>query len=258
MQALAIDPLDGSGPVMLNQALAAGDLTASIAVAGATAMLAYAHEHGGIGLTKGGALNRKFLAWAVEELAWPEWDSKTLHAVNKVIDEGDYLPGAFLHEVLRRTKMLRKSKDRLVLTSSGRANLENPGALAAALFRATCNLRPLSSLDHAFRGGFHSYFGLLLWKLRQVASDWVSVAAAFLACVQPSDPIHRLGAPHERMAEYAFYLRILRPLSWFGLMEVKRHGKRWFDPDLWTVRCTPLFTRFIYFDQTLMADRMAN
>ena len=57
------------------------------------------------------------------------------------------------------------------------------------------------------------------------------------------------------MAEYAFYLRILRPLSWFGLVEVDQHGKRWFDPDLWQIRLTPVFTRFVHFDTASAVNR---
>ena len=106
-QALAEDPLDGSGLIML-LALATADLAGSVVVSRVLLLMTHARDNDGIGLTKGGALNRKFLAWAVDAFTWPDWDHKTLYAVNKVVDEGDYLPGAYLYEVLRRTKMHRR------------------------------------------------------------------------------------------------------------------------------------------------------
>ncbi len=150
-QALAEDPLDGSGPIML-RSLATADLAHSVVVSRVLLLMTYARDNDGIGLTKGGALNRKFLAWAVVTFNWPDWDQDTLYAVNKVVDEGDYLPGAYLHEVLRQTKMLRKVRDRLVLTPLARAIVDAPQNLQATLFRPTFAGPPLNSLDHAFQG----------------------------------------------------------------------------------------------------------
>ncbi len=246
-QTLAEDPLDGSGPITL-RALATADLAGSVVVSRVLLLIRHARDNDGIGLTKGGALNRSFLAWAVDAFTWPDWDHDTLYAVNKVVDEGDYLPGAYLHEVLRRTRMLRKVRDRLVLTPLGRATIDAPQDLQRTLFRPIFAGRPLDALDHAFRGGFHQYFGLLLWELKGAASAWAPVATAYERCVSPADSIRRFGAPHERWGEYAFYLRVLRPLSWFGVTEVDKDGERWFDPDRWRVRNTQLFDRFIHFD----------
>lgn len=64
-------------------------------------MLEYARDNGGIGLTKSGALNRTFLAWAVEAFDWPGYEPAEVYAVNKVVNEIDYLPGWYRRAGLR-------------------------------------------------------------------------------------------------------------------------------------------------------------
>lgn len=61
IQALADDPLDGSGVITLSRRLDVEVLSGSVVATRGAMMLVYAREHDGIGLTKSGALNRKFL-----------------------------------------------------------------------------------------------------------------------------------------------------------------------------------------------------
>ncbi|MEW5423916.1 hypothetical protein [Amorphus sp. 3PC139-8] len=78
-----------------------------------------------------------------------------------MVDEIDYLPGRYLHEVMKRRKLMRKHKDRLLLSPAGRDALDRPGLVQAELFPETFRGRYLPSLDAASMGDFDLYFGLL-------------------------------------------------------------------------------------------------
>lgn len=243
---LADDPLDGSGVISLSSRLDAEMLSGSVVATRGRLMLEYARDHDGIGLTKSGALNRKFLAWAVEAFDWPGYELAEVYAVNKVVDEIDYLPGWYLHEVMKRRKLMRKHKDRLLLSPAGRDALDRPGLVQAELFPETFKGRYLPSLDAAFMGDFDLYFGLLLWQVRRATEGWASAREIFRAAVIPDDAIHELrGYPDAPI--HGFHLRVLRFLAWFGLLEPAATDPRRFDADGYRYRATPLFDRFVHF-----------
>jgi hypothetical protein len=212
---LADDPLDGSGVIGLSQHLDAETLFGSVIATRGRMMLAHAHDNGGIGLTKSGALNRKLLAWAVEAFDWPGYEPAEVHAVNKVVDEIDYLPGWYLHEVMKRRKFMRKHKDRLLLSPAGRQALDRPG--------------------------------LLLWQARQATEGWASAREIFRAAVIPDDAIHELGGRYPDASIHGFHLRVLRFLTWFGVLELATPDSRRFDADGYRYRATPLFDHFVHF-----------
>ncbi len=246
IQALADDSLDGSDLISLSRHLNPKALSGSVVATRGAMMLAYAREHDGIGLTKSGALNREFLAWAVEAFDWPGYESVEVYAVNKVVDEIDYLPGWYLHEVMKRRKLMRKHKDRLLLSPAGRDALDRPGLVQAELFPETFKGRYLPSLDAAFMGDFDLYFGLLLWQVHSVTEGWASAREIFQASVIPDDAIHEMdGYPDAPI--HGFHLRVLRFLTWFGLLEPAATDSRRFDADGYRYRATPLFDRFVHF-----------
>lgn len=258
MAALAEDELDGAGPIALSTNLSPEMLAGSVVATRGMRMLAYASEGEGIGLTKSGALNRKFLAWAVEGFQWPGYETDEVYAVNKVVDEIDYLPGWYLHEVMKRTKMMRKHRDRLIVSPAGRKALDRPGLLQAALFPETFKGRYLPSLDGAFMGDFDLYFGLVLWRVRRAASSWASARALFDAAVLPDDAVHELAGRYPDAPIHGFHLRILRMLGWFGMLECDTGGQRRFDADAYRYRATPLFDRFVHFDFSRGGDATAH
>ncbi|PJK27852.1 hypothetical protein CVT23_20485 [Minwuia thermotolerans] len=243
---LANDSLDGSGVISLSNRLDAEAISASVVATRGRMMLEYARDNGGIGLTKSGALNRKFLAWAVEVFDWPGYEPAEVYAVNKVVDEIDYLPGWYLHEVMKRRTFMRKHKDRLLLSPAGREALDRPGLLQAELFPETFKGRYLPSLDAAFMGDFDLYFGLLLWQVRRATEGWASAREIFRAAVIPDDAIHELGGYRDAPI-HGFHLRVLRFLTWFGVLEPAATDPRRFDADEFRYRATPLFDRFVHF-----------
>lgn len=245
-KALANDPLDGSGVISLSGHLDAEALSGSVVATRGRLMLEYARDNDGVSLTKSGALNRKFLAWAVEAFDWPGYEPAEVYAVNKVVDEIDYLPGRYLHEVMKRRKFVRKHKDRLLLSPAGRDALDRPSLVQAELFPETFKGRYLPSLDAAFMGDFDLYFGLLLWQVRHTTEGWASAREIFRAAVIPEDAIHELsGYPDAPI--HGFHLCVLRFLKWFGLLEPAASDSRRFDADGHRYRATPLFDRFVHF-----------
>ena len=58
-------------------------------LAAAKLIFRFIEEHGSIGLTKTKAFNRKFVAWAAENIDWPEYSAKKLYRVNKVLNGPD-------------------------------------------------------------------------------------------------------------------------------------------------------------------------
>ncbi len=244
---LADDPLDGSGVIGLSRHLDAATLSGSIIATRGRMMLACVRDNDGIGLTKSGALNRKFLAWAVEAFDWPGYESAEVYAVNKVVDEMDYLPGWYLHEVMKRRKFMRKHRDRLLLSPAGREALDRPALLQAELFPETFRGRYLPSIDAAFMGDFDLYFGLLLWQVRRATEGWASAREVFRAVVIPDDAIHELAGRYPDAPIHGFHLRVLRFLTWFGLLERAATDSRRFDADGFRYRAAPLFDRFVHF-----------
>ena len=95
----------------------------------AMTVLRCAIHPGGIGLTKSGAFNRKFVTWAVDELRWPHYTAADLAAVNRVLNEEDVPPLSYLHELLLIAKLIRHAKDHVLLTKNGREHLGQPGRL---------------------------------------------------------------------------------------------------------------------------------
>lgn len=71
---------------------------------------AYIDEHGPIGLTPSGAFKRVFVQWAAEAFDWPGHRPKDLYAVNKVLNEWDFLPVAELHDLMLALKIGRHFK----------------------------------------------------------------------------------------------------------------------------------------------------
>jgi hypothetical protein len=64
----------------------------------------------GIPLTKSGALYRKFVTSAAEDFRWPHYEADRLYAVNKVLNESDFMPLAIMHELMIGARLVRHYK----------------------------------------------------------------------------------------------------------------------------------------------------
>jgi hypothetical protein len=231
--------------IMLNESLGLSDLSASPLCVNGMKVLARASEDHGITLTKSGAFYRKFVTWAAEEFRWPGYEAEELYALNKVLNELDFMPLAIMHELLVGSRLLRHYKGMGVPTKAGKAIIGDHGALQADLFDAYF-------IDFDFSGyeRFPASYGdadivHFLGVVRNRLDDWVSLADLAGWCL-PLDLITTYRFSPLEDAGYYLYSRLIRPLLWLGMIE--RHpdeGRFRIEDDRY--RKTPLFDRFLSF-----------
>src|SRR5690606_22221232 len=89
-----------------------------------------------ITLTKSGAFYRKFVTWAAEDFQWPGYEAEELYALNKVLNEQDFMPLVIMHELMIGARLLRHTKGKALTTKAGKAMIGHHGALQAELFDA--------------------------------------------------------------------------------------------------------------------------
>ena len=235
--------------LFLNDALDKEALAGSRLCGAAMAVLRCATDPGGIGLTKSGAFNRRFVTWAVDEFRWPHYTASDLAVVNRVLNEEDVPPLSYLHELLSAAKLVRHAKNHVLLTKTGREHLGQPGRLQVVLFetfftRFDFAARERWPIEMPDADTFH-----FLAVIHTQLADWVVYPEFAASCL----PIFALPAQRGTPEEDAmFYLaiRLVRPLTWLGLLE--QDEARGYQP-IHTIRLrkTALFDRFFRFERVL-------
>ncbi len=207
--------------------LASDDAGRSAVARNTQVLLDAAAKGPGLKLTATGNLAPSVVA---EAFTWPGFDKSHEFRHHKVANEPDYLPLFFTWHIAEGTKCLRKYKDHLKLTQSGRRGLDpaNAGALQAVLFNTTFWQLSLSYLARGLHGAWpQNNAGLLLWCLSVAADDWQTQTRLTRLCTIPINGV--LEATWDTGAT-TMEARILRPLVWFGLMETRpenAEGPRW-------------------------------
>lgn len=206
--------------LLLNEQLNAGALAGSRLCVGAMKTLTYIQEHGCIGLTKNGAFNRKFVMWAVDEFQWPHYTAEDLYAINKVLNEDDVPPLPYLHHLLLNAKLIRHAKDEARLTDVGKTHVGQSGQLQVTLFETFFTRFDFAAHERwpieIREADLRHFLGVVRHRL----TDWVPYPEFAGWCL----PIFALKAQRGTPEEDAmFYLetRLIRPLKWLGLVEVK-------------------------------------
>jgi len=125
--------------IRVQPALTEADLVGSAVLRTARILLQRAGNNGGLKLTGTGNLSRSVVAEMIQLIDWPDFDKATMFALNKVINEPDFLPVHFVRLLLQATKLLGKTRDGLVPSRLGKKMLaaEQQGALQALLFHIT-------------------------------------------------------------------------------------------------------------------------
>lgn len=192
----------------------------SLVLRAALLTFGYIEANGPIGLTPSKALKRYFVEWAAEAFAWPYHTPDDLYAVNKVLNEHDFLPLMVLHDVLLSAKLVRHYKGAMHMTKLAKQLRTRPAFLAIYL---TNHL--LAVIDHSE----YTRYG------DQLIGDW----SIFLDVI---DREAQVGVNEERLCAVLFggsekdalrdsrmrsilYLHVLRPLCWAGLLEEHRQGR---------------------------------
>lgn len=239
-------PSEISHHLFLDETLTESALRGSKLCCAAMIILRHMAELEGIGLTKAGAFNRKFVAWAVDQFDWPRYTAGELYVVNKVLNEDDVPPLFYLHELLRAGRLIRHTKGKAVLTKTGKSLLGDHGRLQVALFETFFSRFDFAAyerwpIEMPEADTFH-----FLGVIRNRLADWVSYPEFAGWCLPIYALTARRGTPEE---DAMFYLatRLVQPLSWLGVLEEKEVSR--LSP-IHTVqlRKTKLFDKFLRFE----------
>jgi len=242
-------PSSSGGPIRLATDLTIDELRQS-AVASSTMLLLHsAIAAPGLKLTATGNLARTVVAEMIDRFAWPDFDRAKAFRFNKVVNEHDFLPLLFIHQLAEAAGLLRKSKGHLRCSARGRAVLSEPNlpSLQALLFHLTMWHLDLSAFGHVRHGRWpQGDVGIVLWSLSVSATEWQSPERLTRMC---TIPINSVLEPGWDSASMAMEATILRTLHWFGLLDYRREpiegqpfGERRF------YRKTTLFDRLLLFD----------
>jgi hypothetical protein len=203
-------------------------------VIGARLLLELAVDKGGLVLTPTGALKRVDVWHVFERTEWPGMDKASTLATNKVINEHDAYGIMFTRIVLQAAGLLRRRSGVLMATKMGMALLapEAAPALLVRLFEATLWKVHLQDFDNNpidFWPQHH--IGVILWSLSVTAHSWSNAGDLMSACTI-METLTEVSA-HD-LPKYAMVSRVLRPLTWLGVLESRKQKRQsgWgFDED---------------------------
>jgi len=227
------------------------DLVASAVASNALRLLQKAGDSGGLKLTASGNLSRAVVAEMRDALEWPGYDKDEEFRFNLVINEPDFLPLHFVRVLCQGAGLMRRYRGSLRLTDVGKGMLTGPGrgGLQAILFHITFWLTNLASFDRVPLASWpQPDIGIVLWSLSTSALGWETPERLMRFCTVPV--IGVLEAKWD-FPTWAFEARVLRPLTWFGLLESRQDESVGSDSARPRYRKTPFFDRFVSFDVRL-------
>jgi hypothetical protein len=222
--ALRYEPSAGNQAIRLEPDLTPTDLSGSSVTRNALLVLRRATDTGGLKLTATGNLSRAVVAEMFEIMEWPGRDKSELSRFHKVINEPDFLPVHFVRVLLEGTKLLRKNRDKLVPTRLGKRMLapDRHGALQALLFHIALWHLNLGYFDrNPVQSWPQNNVGVVLWSLSASANDWMHPDKLTRLCTVPVVGVEA----NWDLGSFAMESRILRPLTWFGLLEAGGSGR---------------------------------
>ncbi len=245
--ALHEEPSADNQAIRLEPSLTEQDLAGSAVTRTARILLQRAVDAGGLKLTATGNLSRAVVAEMIELVEWPGLDRDEVYRLNKVINEPDFLPVHFVRVLLEGTKLVRKNRDKLLPSRLGKKMLavEQYSALQALLFHIALWHLNMGYFDRCpVQSWPQNDVGVVLWSLSASATDWQTPEKLTRLCAVPV--IGVLEASWD-FGSFAFEARILRPLTWFGLLECRWERQAGLgEPRQY--RKTPLYDRFIRFN----------
>jgi hypothetical protein len=248
LRALRRPPSPSEGPFRLASDLTPPEIQQSAVARNALVLLNAAEARNGLKLTATGNLSRAVVAEMIGRFTWPDFDWEDHAWVHKVVNELDFQPLYVVHHIAGAARLLRKYKGQLKVTSAGRRFLDGPHqpALQAVLFHVALWYLDMWPFVDSL-GGWPQYdVGIVLWSLSVAANDWQPPDRLTRLCTIPIDSV--LESQWDT-GTWVMEARILRPLLWFGLLELRRDE----DPENRIAgrqfyRKTALFDRFLSFD----------
>lgn len=177
----------------------------------------YILANGGVGLTKSGAFNRKFVHRAAARFAWPDYTEDQFFRVHKVLDEPDFPPAGDIHVLLQGLQLGRRRKGAFLLTQAGQELVASPGRLFAEVVPAY-----LFRMNHAAHLRFETRilenWDIFLNVINVEAHHGTTLNDLRVTLYGPPDPVlDRYDAVRSTL-----YITVVRPLAWAGLLLTER------------------------------------
>jgi hypothetical protein len=245
--ALRQEPSASNQAIRLEPNLTDTELSGSAVARTARILLQRTAEADGLNLTQTGNLSRSVVAEMVEVIEWPGLDKAELFQFHKVINEPDLLPLHFVRVLLQGTKLVRVQRDKLVPTRLGKRMLlpERHGALQALLFHIAMWHLNLGYFDpNPVQSWPQNDVGIVLWSLSASVIEWLRPDKLTRLCTVP---VVGVLESDRDLGSFAMESRILRPLTWFGLLESRWEAKAGLgEPRLY--RKARLFDQFFRFN----------
>ncbi|OSM08771.1 hypothetical protein [Magnetofaba australis] len=202
----------------------------------------------GVKLTPKGNLNRKFVAEMLDAFSWERYNKERILSVCKVVNEEDLFPLHLIHILLKLTKLVRKYKGSLRISSSGKQILqaEAHGLLQGLLFETLISQFNLAYLDRAELEHFiQPQIQQILLLIGRSADGWITPIRLMRQTVMP---IPELFDMRHDLSDYMFAAQVTQPLVWFGVLEQRQMGA---NDDAFgrntEIRKMPLFEQMIDF-----------
>lgn len=178
--------------------------------------IAYAGQHGGIGLTKSKAFNRRFATWAAVNFLWPEYSADQLLRIQKVLNEEDVIPVYVLHELFVSMKLGRHVKGFWQFNKRARDLAASPAALQQELTKGF-----LFEFDHTVlqRSAFVAPGNWDIWlNVINVEAHGGVSEADLLKTLYGVECVAAGSREYWNHASFLLW-HVLRPLSWLGYLE---------------------------------------
>ena len=183
----------------------------------------YLADHGPVGLTKSGALNRKFLHWAAESFDWPGQEHEELFFFNKVLNEIDFPACGALHQILHHLKLVRVWKGTLKPTKVFLEIGNDP----AILFERLAPVY-LTQMDHRFGELIGHMDGYSPEETQKIWAHELKELSSALAEPKSGAQLAGLFFDGDERSLFNYYLDILRPMVGAGCLRVTK-GKNKID-----------------------------
>lgn len=178
----------------------------------------------GLTLTATGALSRADVRALFDALIWPGYDKAQVLAGNRVLNEIDVMPVEATRLIAQTAKLLRKRQRRLLATKAGAilGREEQSSELFRCLFETVFWRVNLGYFDRVPMDAWpQNHIGIVLWCLSVMSPEWIAREDLMRSCTL-WDPALDQGPAD--FAGFAFESRVLRPLTWLGLFEMRLVG----------------------------------
>lgn len=247
---------DGSMPAAITFAHALDEVSVAEAplLALTRLMIERAQALGGLTLTATGSLSRADVRAFFDEMTWPGYDKANVLVMNKVLNEADVMPVEITRRIAQDVKLLRKREKRLLASKSGTMLIreDQAGALFRQLFVTTFWDVNLAYFDRVpLEAWPQNHIGIVLWCLSVAGHEWFKAEDLIRTCTVWDGTLDE--GPVD-FAGFAFESRVLRPLTWFGLMETRLEG----DADVPEWRRARQYRKSELFDRALRFEVQMN